>query len=83
MHRQSVKASLDVGETEFSGHLMQRLLFRAEYVFMPHSLQTDSAVAPVASEYFPLAHGMHKPDPVASLKVPATHATQAPPSGPV
>ena len=46
-------------------------------------MHTVDEVAPTVMEYIPAGQPVHDALPLAFLNVPATHAVQAPPSGPV
>ena len=59
------------------------LLPSPEYEFAGQYLQVASALAAVASLYVPPQHREHAAVPVTSLNLPASHASQLPPSGPV
>ena len=48
-----------------------------------HCTQVPSSISPVPVEYLPASHNEHGAEPLTSLYVPATHASQEPPSGPV
>ena len=54
-----------------------------ECVYAGHWLHVDSEISHVSVEYLPSEHSEHGADPFTSLYVPATHAAQAIPSGPV
>ncbi len=72
-----------------AGHLLQFELDEDDvplvsvYFPAPHSTQADSFVAPTRIPYFPWTHAVQLTEPVVFLYVPATHAEQTPPSGPV
>ena len=55
----------------------------AELEFDTHDTHVAEAVAPTASEYVPTPQSMHTALPPLVLYLPATHAEQTPPSGPV
>jgi hypothetical protein len=54
-----------------------------EYLPLAHSTQSVDASLPVAPEYLPAPQSVHATDPATALYFPATHATHAPPFGPV
>lgn len=64
---QAVTAELAIGELEFIGQVSQVI----------------DVTAAVTAEYFPAAQLLHAALPLAILYVPAAHAEQVPPSGPV
>ena len=64
---QAARAELVLGELELLGH----------------ARQVAAAVAAVAAEYVPAAQSVQTALPVAILYLPAAHAEQTPPSGPV
>jgi hypothetical protein len=45
--------------------------------------QVSDVAAPAVLEYLPIAQSVQASDPAESLYLPATHASHAPPSGPV
>jgi hypothetical protein len=55
----------------------------AEYLPAPQSTQEVARVAPVVLKYLPAPQSVHATDPATALYFPATHATHAPPFGPV
>ena len=67
LHIQAAIAELDTTEFEFTGH----------------DTQVETAVAPTATEYEPTSQSVHATLPLIVLYLPATHAEQTPPSGPV
>ena len=48
-----------------------------------HEMHAADDKAPLAAEYVPARHSMHEALPVDDLYLPATHAWQPPPFGPV
>jgi hypothetical protein len=62
---------------------VQIALDAAEFEFTGQSTHAEDAVAPTVSEYFPIEQSEHATEPLTALYLPATHAEQTPPSGPV
>jgi hypothetical protein len=54
-----------------------------EYVWAAQAVHTVGEVAPTVMEYVPAGQPVHNALPLSLLNLPATHAVQAPPSGPV
>ena len=54
-----------------------------EYFPTSHEMHAADDEAPLAAEYVPARHSMHEALPVDDLYLPATHAWQPPPFGPV
>ena len=54
-----------------------------EWLSDGHAVQVDSDVALAAAEYLPAVHVLQASVPVLALYLPAGHAVQSPPSGPV
>ena len=64
-------------------HAALAVLAAGEFVPGRQPIHVVTAVAAVVAEYFPAAQSVHAAEPVTSLYVPAAHAEQTPPSGPV
>ena len=54
-----------------------------EKVSAGHCAQVDASISPVPVEYLPASQSEQATEPFTSLYVPATHASQELPSGPV
>ena len=79
-----LERSLDRGgEVACAVHAMHALIpSTLLYVPRAHGAQKPDEFAPICAEYDPRSQERQGPDPARSLKVPAKHGSQAPPSGP-